>query len=181
MKKILTISLLSLLALPSMANNEIGPEGHKLILILIVIIVAIFFAVLLLKSIGKTSGIKEIFVRQKKIAVSLKKDRLYYPDILELDITNIGKGDVDIAKPLLIFSSLWFKRKFILKGTSSYQFYPLFLGQGQSHKLNIDLNRFYMHDKSLKRLPHVKVVIYEEKGKRLGSRKVLLRKTLFNF
>jgi len=180
MKKALNILLLTITGYVP-PNNEVGPEGYKLIWFIIIIIIA-FIAVSAIVGTEKTKGnIKDIFKQRKKIEVNLKKDRLYYPDILELTITNTGSSDLDIDKPLLVFGSFWLKRKFVLKGTNNYYLYPLFLGRGQSHKLNIDLNRFYLHDKSLKRLPRAKVIVYEVKGKRLGSCQVLLRKTLFGF
>ena len=180
MKKALNILLLTITGyVPS--GNEVGPEGYKLIWFIIILLFVFVLAFAILSSDKKKGNIKDIFRRRKKVAVNLKKDRLYYPDILELTITNTGSSDLDIDKPLLVFSSFWLKRKFVLKGTNNYYLYPLFLGQGQSHKLTIDLNRFYLHDKSLKRLPRAKVIVYEVKGKRLGSCQVLLRKTLFSF
>ncbi len=120
------------------------------------------------------------FFRKKRIVVELKKDRLYYPDYLKLIITNSGNTDVDIDTPLLIFSSIWVRRKFKLKGTNYSFSYPLYLAKGQNHTLTIDLERFYRFDKTLRRLPRVRVVVPEVNGKKLGGSKVLLRKTLFN-
>jgi hypothetical protein len=110
----------------------------------------------------------------------LYKDRLYYPDSLELTITNNSKSAVDVNAPLLIFSGLWYSRKFRLKGTNKNRFYPLYLSKSQSHTLNIDLNRFYGFDKTLKRLPKARIVVSDAKGRRLGTQRVFLRKTLFN-
>ncbi len=179
MKKVFNILLLTVTGhLP--AGNEVGPEGYKLIWFIVILIIAFIVVVAILGSEKKRGNIKDIFKRRKKIEVNLAKDRLYYPDILELTITNTGSSDLDIDKPLLIFSSFWLKRKFVLKGISNYYLYPLFLERGQSHKLTIDLNRFYLHDKSLKRLPKAKVIVSEVNGKRLCSCQVLLRKTLFS-
>lgn len=166
------------------AENIIGPEGHKLIWVVGLIIFLMLLFIISGKSKPKVTGRKNYnipFLRRKKIKLILKKDRLYYPDFLELTIINTGNTDVDIDNPLLIFSNNWISRKFRLKGINSYNFYPLFLGKGQQHTLNIDLNRFYSHDKSLKRFPKTKIVIYEVHGPKLGSGKVLLRKTLLNF
>jgi hypothetical protein len=182
MKQLLSILFIMIFGTPVMADNEIGPEGYKLFWILTVIVITFLLAFLIIIRPAKGKGnFRDFIFNGKKIAVTLKKDRLYYPDSLELTVTNTGKKDLDIDRPLLVFSSIWLKRKFVLKGTHRYNFYPLFLEQGQSHKLNIDLNRFYAHDRTLKRLPKVKITLYEVKGKKLGSSKVLLRKTLFNF
>jgi hypothetical protein len=178
MKHALTTFFLLAFSERILAQNEIGPEGHKLVWILIV---AVALAAIFLFGTFKISGfVKKPLFKKKKVTVELMKDRLYYPDTLELTITNTGNTDVDIDTPLLVFSSIWLKRKFKLKGTQNNWFYPLYLMKGQSHTLNIDLNRFYGFDKTLKRLPKVKVIVSEAKGKKLGSRQVLLRKTLFN-
>ena len=60
-------------------------------------------------------------------------------------------------------------------------FYPQYLEKGKTHTLQIDLTRFYSHDKSLKKFPKAKIVISDVKGKRLGSTSVYLRKTLFKY
>ena len=178
MKHALTTLFLLAFSKYVLAQNEIGPEGHKLVWVLIV---AIALAIIFLFGIRRIAGlIKKPLFKKRKVTVELTKDRLYYPDFLELTITNTGNTDVDIDTPLLVFSSIWLKRKFKLKGTQNIWFYPLYLMKGQSHTLNIDLNRFYGFDKTLKRLPKVKVIVSEAKGKKLGSRQVLLRKTLFN-
>ena len=115
------------------------------------------------------------------MSIALVKDRLYYPDELMLTVTNEGNTAVDIDRPLLVLSSIWYKRKFKLKGTNNASFYPLYLDKGQSHSLKIDLNRFYSHDKTLKKLPKASVLVKEVEGKRLGTKSVFLRKTLFKF
>ena len=180
MKQVLTIFFFLAFSVPVFAQNEIGPEGHKLIWFFLALAITGIVVFFWTKS-GKSKSSFEIPIfNRKKVHVELTKDRLYYPDFLELTIINTGKTDVDIGTPLLVFSGLWYSRKFKLKGTNNNHYYPLYLMQGQNHTLNIELNRFYGFDKTLKRLPRVKVVVSDVNGKKLGSRKVLLRKTLFN-
>lgn len=180
MKQVLLILFFLTFTVSVMAQNEVGPEGHKLIWFVLVLVIAGVLAFFLAKSGKSKSGFKIPFLNKPKVHVDLTKDRLYYPDNLGLTLTNTGKTDVDIDAPLLVFSGMWYSRKFKLKGTNNNHYYPLYLMQGQNHTLNIDLNRFYGFDKTLKRLPRVKVVVSDVNGKKLGSRKVLLRKTLFN-
>ncbi len=164
-----------------LANNVVGPEGHKLVWLLILIAVSGVTAVFFLLKRKSAGGFKFKFPVRKKVTVELKKDRLYYPRYLELIVTNQGKNDVDVGSPMLVLSSIWVTRKFKLKGTNKNWYYPLFLMKDQTHTLNIDLHRFYGFDRTLKRLPRARVVVKDVKGRQLGSRKVLLRKTLFNF
>lgn len=179
---IIIINLFAI-AQPVWAQKEIGPEGHKLLWFLLILVAAITLMLFFFRPMKLASQVGNfLFVfRKKKITIELIKDRLYYPDELELTITNTGNNEVDLERPILIFSSIWLKRKFKLKGTNNASFYPLYLDKGQSHTLNIDLNRFYLHDKSLKKLPKVNVIVSEVNGQRLGSESVFLRKTLFKF
>jgi hypothetical protein len=180
MKQVSAILFFLAFSVPVFAQNEVGPEGHKLVWFAFVLVIAGVGVYFWVRSGKSRSGFKIPFFNKPKVHVELTKDRLYYPDYLELTVTNTGKTDVDIEPPLLVFSGMWYSRKFKLKGTNNHQFYPLYLTKGQNHILNIDLNRFYGFDKTLKRLPRVKVVVSDVNGKKLGSRKVLLRKTLFN-
>jgi hypothetical protein len=167
-----------ILQIPS--QNEIGPEGHKLVWFAVAIAVAGLLLFLWMNSSRKLKLFHFSLSKRKKIGVSLKKNRSFRPDSVELTIINTGKADLDIDTPLVIFSGMIQKRKFRLKGTSNYRIYPLYLPQGDEHTMNIDLKRFYGFDKSLKKLPRMKVIVFEVGGRRLGSSKILLRKTLFN-
>ena len=124
---------------------------------------------------------KKPFFKLRRIQVTLEKDRLYYPDVLTLTVKNTGNVDLDLDKPLLIFDNFWLKRKFKIKGMENYTFYPLYLEKNKTHTLEIYLNRFYSHDKRLKRYPKVKIIISDVKGRRLGKKSIFLRKTLFKF
>ena len=163
------------------AQNEIGTEGKNLVWLLPAI--AIIVVILIFSKSGKvkkkTSG--KSFFNFRNVSVELAKDALYYPDKLTLTVTNSGNADVDLDRPLLIFDNFWLQRKFRIKGTEGHQFYPLYLAKGEIHTLDIDLNRFYAHDKKLRRYPKVKVEIYNVNGKKMGSRSVFLRKTLLKF
>jgi hypothetical protein len=180
MKKGLTIFFFLAFSGSLLAGDEIGPEGHKLLWILLLLAIAVVAAFFLLTQKQSKNGFRFSFSTGKKVKVELKKDRLYYPRYLELIVTNDGKQDVDLAGPLLILKGFWYKRKFKLKGTNQNWFYPVFLTRNQSHTLNIDLHRFYGFDKTLKGLPKAKVVVSDINGRHLGSRQVMLRKTLFN-
>lgn len=182
MKKIPVLYIFLLLAFPAFAQNEIGPEGEKLIWVFLALAILIIGFFIVRNKGNKGKSKKETFVRfPKKLLVQLEKNALYYPDNLTLTVKNTSNTDVDLDRPLLIFDNFWLKRKFKLKGVGNRQFYPLYLEKGKSHKLQIDLDGFYSHDKSLKKFPKAKVVVNSVKGKNLGSKSVFLRKTLFKF
>ncbi len=178
MKKVLGIVVFFGFSYNAFAQETIGPDGDKLIWIFAVVVLLL----VVLYFIGKQSSFNGIqFSFKKRIRVNLVKDRKYYPDVIQMTLTNTGSHDVDIGQPVLVFDNFWFKRKFKLKGTNNYHFYPLILGNGESHSLQIDLDRFYKHDYRLKKYPKVKLIIAEREGRKLGSRSVFLRKTLFKF
>jgi len=163
------------------AQNEIGPEGKNLVWILLILpLLGIIYFVFKRKGEKHKWG-KTFFIKRTKVRLELEKDRLYYPDYLKLTVKNSGNTDIDLDRPLLIFDNFWLKRKFRLKGMDNRLFYPLYLEKGKIHTLDIDLYHFYSHDKSLKKFPKVKIIVSDVNGKRLGSRVVFLRKTLFKF
>lgn len=159
------------------ARNEIGPEGSKIAWIFVALLV--FVAIWLF--FGKKGNKKQPLIVRQRVKIEIEKDRLYFPDELKLTVKNTGNIDIDLDRPLLIFDNFWLKRKFRLKGMDNHTFYPLFMVKNYTHTLNIDLNHFYSYDKKLKRYPKVKIILFNVKGKRLGSNSVYLRKTLVKF
>jgi len=181
-KKFLAILSFSVFSLPLFAQSEIGPEGNKLFWVGLVLL-AFGAGFLLAKKrfpSFRTKPIQSLFSKEK-VHVLLEKDAKYYPDNLRLTVKNTGNADVDLDQPLLVFDNFWLKRKFKIKGSDKRQFYPLYLDKGKTHVLDIDIYRFYRHDKRLKKFPKVKIYIRNVKGKKLGSRSVFLRKTLIKF
>ncbi|HYQ58675.1 MAG TPA: hypothetical protein VEP89_15150 [Draconibacterium sp.] len=164
------------------AQNEIGPEGHKLLWVFFFLLAVTLVFVFTSKPFKKNGKAKRRPILSfKKLDIKLEKDAKYFPDTLILTVKNTGSEAIDLEQPLLVFDNFWLKRKFRIKGMDNYSFYPLFLEKGKTHQLTIDLNRFYSHDKSLKKFPKVKVHLNDVKGKRLGSKAVFLRKTLVKF
>ncbi len=171
----------SIISTALFAQNEIGPDGDKLIwIVLIVLVLAVVFY--LLGGTGKKRRIqfRNLFTR-RSVKVEITKDRVYFPDNLSLTVSNTGNVDVDLDRPLLIFDNFWLKRNFRIKGMHNRTFYPLYLVKGKIHTLDIDLARFYNHDKKLRKYPKIKIKINDVNGKSLGQASVYLRKTLIRF
>jgi hypothetical protein len=178
LKKYLILFILLVSTLKIFAQNEIGPDGDKLIWFFVILLLGIVLFFIFRNLTGRKG--KPFFAREK-VKVSLQKDRLYYPDNVKLELQNIGNTDVDIDRPMLVFDNFWLKRKFRLKGTDGRSFYPLYLEKKKMHQLNIDLSPFYSYDKKLIRYPKLKVLIFNVKGKRMGKSVIYLRKTLIRF
>jgi hypothetical protein len=177
LKKYYILFVLLISALNLSAQNEVKPDGDKLIWVLLIFTVTIILFGFFRKKGNKS---QPLFVLQK-IKIELEKNRLYYPDYVTLKVKNIGNSDIDMDRPLLTFDNFWLKRKFRLKGIERRSLYPLYFVKGNTHTLNIDLNHFYSYDRKLKRYPKVKITIFNIKGRRLGSKSVYLRKTLVKF
>ncbi len=182
MKKGSILAVLLLNSLWLLAQNEVGPEGHKLLwvsLFLAAITVAFIVSGRSFKKNSKRE--RRPFMQLKRLSIKLEKDANFYPDNLILTIKNTGSTAIDLDQPLLVFDNFWLRRKFKIKGMDNYSFYPLYLESGKTHELKIDLNRFYRHDKSLKKFPKTKIYLKDVKGKKLGNKAVFLRKTLVRF
>jgi hypothetical protein len=172
---LLFLTLVSTLNLS--AQNEVRPDGDKIVWVLLIFLATLFLFFVFRK---KGNRRQPLFVRQR-IKTELEKNRLYFPDYLTLTVKNIGNTDIDLDRPLLIFDNFWLKRKFRLKGMDNRTFYPLYMVKNYTHTLHIDLNHFYSYDRKLKRYPKVKIIFFNVKGKRLGNNSVYLRKTLIKF
>ena len=182
MKKVLILLLFLISSNKLFAQNEIGPDGDKLLIILLLIIVlGLVFWLLNRFEKKKKSKPKKPFFQFRRIKVNLEKNSLYYPNTLTLTVKNTGNVDLDLDKPLLIFDNFWFKRNFKINGIGNRTIYPLYLETGKTHTLEIDIMRFYAHDKKLKKYPKIKIVIFDVKGRLLGSKVVFLRKTLLKY
>ena len=181
MKKLFLLSVLLLISQLIFAQNEIGPEGNKLIWFLFIPLIFVVVIIIFGKKNKKDNSKQKPFFQKSKIRIELEKVKSYNPGVLNLKVENRGNFDIDLDKPLLTLDNFWLKRKFRLKGMDNRTFYPLYLEKGKTHSLQINLTRFYSHDKSLKKFPKAKVSIFDVKGKHLGSKSVYLRKTLFKF
>ena len=182
MRKALVLLLLLIFSTKIFAQNEIGPDGDKLIIIIIFIVILLLVFWFLNRS-GKKgkNNTNKPFFQFKKVHIELEKDRLYYPDVLTLSVKNTGNVDLDLDKPLLVFDNFWLKRKFKIKGMENRTFYPLYLEKGKTHVLEIDINRFSFHYKRFKKFPNSTLYISDVQGKRSWSKSIFLRKTLFKF
>ncbi len=170
-----------LLQAPGSAVNVKGPDGMALIgiLILVILPVVLYFFLNWFRNRGKKKSSSANFLGRKPLHLTLEKNKLYYPDTLKLTVSNRSRHDIDLDRPLLSFSHLWLKRKFRLKGTQNYHFYPLLLEAGKTHELTIDLHHFYRHDPHLKRFPRITVSVNAVNSKRSVSQSLMIRKTLF--
>ena len=174
--------MLLLIPFSAFSQNEVQPEGDKLLwVIAILVAVPVIYFLLGRKQFkkGKNNG-KPISVPRRKLRIELSKDRKYRPNVLTLKVINKSKKDIDLEAPILHFRKLWSIRKFKLKGINRYEIYPLYLEARKTHELRIDLSVFFSHDRKLKRYYWTKVWVSDTKGKRYSSGYITMRKSLFS-
>ena len=160
MKKVLAGLIFLIFSNSLVAQNEVGPDGDKLIILIIVILIlGLGFLILIRSGNKKNKKQNQSFFAFSRVGIELNKDRVYFPDVLKMKVKNKGNTDLDLDRPLLIFDNFWLKRKFRLNGMQNRTFYPLYLEKGHTHSLDIDINRFYHHDKTLKKFPKAKIVL----------------------
>ena len=182
MKRACTVLFFTGISAQLFAQNEIRPEGDKLIWILLIVIAFIIFIYLngRIKRPKKVFSLRQLF-QVSRVKIELEKNKLYYPDFLSLKVKNSGNLDIDLDKPMLVFDNFWLRRNFRINGMNNRTFYPLYLEKGKIHTLEIDLNQFYRHDKRLKRYPKIRIKLFDIKNRKLGSKSIFIRKTLFKF
>ncbi len=160
--------------------NVKGPDGYAFLGILIALLlpILIYFTIRFSGKRGKTTE-KRFFLRKHTLLLTLDKNKLYHPETLRMSVRNKGKTDVDIDRPMLVFSWYLLHRKFKLKGTEGYHFYPLLLEPGKVHELSIDLGHFYRYDPHLKKFPKITIVVNSVDRSCSVKKSVRIRKTLF--
>ncbi len=182
MKRVLGVILFTGFYNQLFAQNEIGPDGDKLIWLLLIVLSIVIFIFLIdrINKPKKAFSLKSVF-QISKVKIEVKKDKLYYPDYLTLKVKNTGNSDIDLDRPMLVFDNFWLKRNFRINGMNNRTFYPLFFEKGKTHTLEIDLTQFYRHDKRLKKYPKIRIKMYDVKNRILGSKSIFVRKTLLKF
>ncbi len=179
MKRVLGLLIFTCFSSTIFAQNEVGPDGNKLVWILLILLAAILF-IFLLGRMKKPAGKLKFgsLFKILRVKIELSKDRLYYPDYLTLKVKNTGNSDIDLDRPMLVFDNFWLKRNFRLKGMNNRIFYPLYLEKGKTHTLEIDLNQFYRHDKRLKRYPKIRIKLFDMKNRKLGSKRIFVSENI---
>ena len=170
-----------ILPIAAFSQTKVQPDGYKLLiglLILLAIPVIVFLFSKMRKKKASPQKQPPGFFKRKKLKIELTKDRKYRPKNLTLHIRNIGKKDVDIEAPLLVFRKIWNVRKFKLKGINKQEIYPLYLERNKVHEVQVDLTVFYNHDRKLKKYYRAKVILKDTKGKKYSSKNITLRKSL---
>ncbi len=162
---------------------QIGTNVDKETLVRVIIILSLILLAVVGYEIhrifkGSAKGrFKRIF-RKVRLEVTLKKDRLFYPQVLTLTIENTGKREADIDAPVIEFRKIWSVRKFRLNGINGNNIYPIFIDAGKIHQLHIETTTFHQYDRSIKSYYWARIYVTDVDGRKWRSNKVKLRRSL---
>jgi hypothetical protein len=90
-------------------------------------------------------------------------------------VRNIGKRDVDLDAPVLIFRRWRSKRMYRILTVRESEIYPMLLDLGQESVINISLEQFYHEVPELRRACRLEVEMKDDTGKRFKSRIIRLK------
>jgi hypothetical protein len=159
--------------------KEVSSNVPFLFLVLCVLMLPLIFILFFKRSkrdkvFGKKRSIKEKFI-SPKVKIDFEGERKLRPRIFKLYVENIGKTEIDLNAPVIIFKRWKSVRKFRIKPANQTDVYPTWMEPGGKYTLNINLENFYQVDTTLRRACRVRIEITDVNGKKFKSRFVRVR------
>ncbi len=159
---------------PFLQIEVIGPQSDKLIWIfLIIIIIGIIVYLFSRKSSFKMPSFNS------GVSIKTKKNRVYHPSVIHIEIENETKKAIVIEHPIVRFKRGRDTKAFKIKAVNARNIYPLFLEAGKTHQLPVALEPFYDYDRKLKKFSRLRIEFKYNKEKDKKSKYLLLKPTLF--
>lgn len=152
----------------------VGPQGDKLIWVFLILVIIGIVAFLLTK---KTHF--SFFSFRKKVFVTIQKNKVYHPSVIQFKVENKGKKAIVIEHPVIRFKRGKTSNAFKIKAVNTRDIYPLFLEAGKIHELSVALEPFYNHKSGLKKFSRLRIEFKYDKEKQKKTRYVLLKPTFF--
>ncbi len=150
----------------------------KLIVVLILLGIIIFYFLVTRyyrKGIpGRKLSFGERFLR-RKVEITLSGNRRIKPSYVLMTVRNIGKREVDLQTPVLIFKRWRSKRMFRILTVKESEIYPMFMDPGKESVVNISLEQFYQSVPELRRACRLSVEMKDDTGKKYKSRTIRLK------
>ena len=110
-----------------------------------------------------------------KIEITLSGNRVLNPSYILMTVRNIGKREVDLQAPVLIFKRWRSRRKFRILNVGYSEIYPMFMDRGQESAVNISLEQFYQSVPELRRACRLSVEMKDDTGRKFKSRTIRLK------
>lgn len=164
-----------------LAVKEIGPlalPALKLVIIVLLLAVLSYFLMrnrIYRKGIpGRKLTLSERIV-PRKVKITLSGDRAYKPLNIMMTVWNIGKREVDLYAPLLIFRRWGSKRIFRILTVGYAEIYPMLIDPGKESVVNISLEQFYQSVPELRRACRMSVEMKDDTGRKFRSTTIRLK------
>jgi hypothetical protein len=110
-----------------------------------------------------------------KIEITLSGNRSLSPSYILMTVRNIGKCEVDLEAPVMIFKRWRSRRKFRLLTVGYSEIYPMFMDPGQESAVNISLEQFYQSVPELRRACRLSIEMKDDTGRKFKSRTIRLK------
>lgn len=154
--------------------ETVGPQGDKLIWVFLILVIIGITAFILTRK-----NHFSIFSFRKKIIVTIQKNKVYHPSVIQLNIENKSKKAIVIEHPVIRFKSGRKNIAFKIKAVNARVIYPLFLEIGKTHQLPVALEPFYDYNPKLKKFSRLRIEFKYDKEKQKKTRYLLLKPTFF--
>ncbi|MDA3927917.1 MAG: hypothetical protein PF541_03100 [Prolixibacteraceae bacterium] len=153
--------------------ETVGPEGGIIFLFIVALALLVTFFLFILKKKNLkfpsfSNGIK----------VSISKNKIYHPTIVQLSITNKSSRAITIEHPVIRFKKFRTTTAYKIKTVNNKQIYPLFLEAKQTHSLPVKLQPFYDFNKKLSKFFLVRIEFKYNKTIKKSSKYLLLKPTI---
>jgi hypothetical protein len=110
-----------------------------------------------------------------KVEITLLGNRPIKPSHVLMTVSNIGKREVDLQAPVLVFKRWRSRRKFRILTVKESEIYPMFMDPGQESVVNISLQQFYQGVPELRRATRLSVEMKDDTGRKYKSRTIRLK------
>lgn len=149
-------------------------------LVLVVFLLGFVASYLLLAKMSKngTPGRKLSFSERflhGKIEITLSGNRPVEPSYVLMTVRNVGKREVDLQSPVLVFKRWRSRRKFRILTVKESEIYPMFMDPGQESAVNISMEQFYNSIPELRRACRLSVEMKDDTGRKYKSRTIRLK------
>ncbi len=123
---------------------------------------------------GRKLSFRERLLRGK-VEIILSGNRPVKPSYVLMTVRNIGKREVDLQSPVVIFKRWRSRRKFRILSVKESEIYPMFMDPGEESVVNISMEQFYSSVPELRRACRFNVEIKDDTGRKYKSRTLRLK------
>jgi hypothetical protein len=174
----LLYTIIAVFPLVNLGDSPYLFPALKLILIVFLLTLLVFYFLrgrIYRKGIpGRKLTFGERLIRSK-IEITLSGNRPLNPSYILMTVRNIGKREVDLDAPILIFKRWRSRRKFRILTVGESEIYPMFMDPGQESVVNISLEQFYQSAPELRRACRLSTEMKDDTDRRFRSRTIRLK------